>query len=216
MRYDIAVGIFFFVAVSVLGYFTIIMSEEIFSPYEYYTVTAVFPDIEGLGENDKVKVNGVLTGLVNKVKLQENSVLVTFRMFEKFTLFENYKIKIKNETSLGGKYVSIYPGSREKDGRFYEIVESRVNLKGESTGDALGMLADLIAKNRENVYSTISNIRDITDKVNSGKGTLGKLINEDKIHEETDGLVKEIRETMEDSREQAPVTSFIRALLIAF
>ncbi|MCU0822281.1 MAG: MlaD family protein [Spirochaetes bacterium] len=216
MRYDIAVGIFFFVAVSVLGYFTIIMSEEIFSPYEYYTITAVFPDIEGLGENDKIKVNGVLAGLVSQIKLQENSVLVTFRMFEKFTLFENYRIKIKNETSLGGKYVSIYPGCKEKNGKYYQVVENRINLKGESTGDALGMLSDLIAENKGNVYSTINNVKEITEKLNSGQGTLGKLINEDKIHQETDGLVKEVRDSMEDSREQAPVSSFIRALLIAF
>ena len=216
MRYEIGVGIFFFVAVSILGYFTIIMSEEVFSPYEYYTITVVFPDIEGLGENDKIKVNGVLAGLVSQIKLQENNVLVTFRMHEKFTLYENYKIKIKNETSLGGKYVSIYPGCKEKGGRFYQIVENRVNLKGESTGDALGMLADLIEENRGNVSSTISNVREITDKINSGKGTLGKLINEDKVHENADGLVTELRDTMEDSREQAPVSSFIRALLIAF
>lgn len=216
MRYDIAVGIFFLVAISVLGYFTIIMSEEIFSPYEYYSMTAVFPDIEGLGENDKVKVNGVLAGLVSGIKLQENSVLVAFRMHEKFTLYENYRIKIKNETSLGGKYVSIYPGSREKAGRFYAMIENRANLKGESTGDALGMLADLIAENRNNVNTTIDNIKEVTEKINSGKGTVGKLINEDKVHQEADGLVKELRDTMEDSREQAPVSSFIRALLIAF
>lgn len=216
MRYEIAVGIFFFIAISVLAYFTIIMSEEIFSPYEFYSVTAVFPDIEGLGENDKVKVNGVNAGIISEVKLQETNVLVTFRMYKKFTLYENYRIKIKNETSLGGKYVSIYPGCREKDGRIYEVIESRVNLKGESTGDALTMLADLIEENRKNVYSTIRNIEEITDKINRGQGTLGKLINEDKIHDSTKGLVKEVRDTMEDSREQAPVTSFIRALLIAF
>ncbi len=216
MRYEIAVGIFFFVAVSILGYYTIIMSDEIFSPYEYYTITAVFPDIEGLSENDKVKVNGVNAGLVSQVKLQENGVLVILRMFEKFTLYENYRIKLKNESSLGGRYVSIYPGCKEKNGRFYQIVENKVNLKGESTGDALGMLADLIAENKGNVASAINNVREITEKINTGKGTLGKLINEDKVHENTDGLVKEIRDSMEDSREQAPVSSFIRALLIAF
>jgi len=216
MKNEIGVGIFFFIAIIILGYFTIIMSEELFAPYEYYDIGVVFPNIEGLGENDKVKVNGVLSGLVSGIELKETAVIVTLKMYREFVLYENYKISIKNETSLGGKYVSIYPGTRYEKGSRYAIVNSRKNLKGESLGDVLGMLSELIAENRDNVYSAIKNIKQITEKMNSGKGTLGKLINEEEVHENTDNLVKEIRDTIEDSREQAPVSSFIRALLIAF
>ena len=42
------------------------------------------------------------------------------------------------------------------------------------------------------------------------------MINEDTIHADTGKLIKELRDAVEDSREQAPVTSFIRAALTAF
>ena len=58
--------------------------------------------------------------------------------------------------------------------------------------------------------------REISDKINYGQGTIGKLINKDNIHAQTDQLVKELRETIEDAREQAPITSFIKAALTAF
>jgi phospholipid/cholesterol/gamma-HCH transport system substrate-binding protein len=66
------------------------------------------------------------------------------------------------------------------------------------------------------VYQTISNIKSITQKIDEGKGTLGKLINDNRVHENTDGLIKELRDAIEDTREQAPITSFIRAALTAF
>ena len=165
MRFNIGVGVFFFIAIIILGYFTIIMSEDFFSPYEYYTITVVFPDIEGLGVNDKVKINGVLGGVVGEVELQENNVLVTMKMHKQFTLYENYKIKIKNQTALGGKYASIYPGCEYSEGNRYAVIKSRENLKGESTGDVLGILSELVAENRENVYETIDNLKQITHKI---------------------------------------------------
>lgn len=216
MKNEITVGIFFFIALSILGYFTIIMGEEIFTPYEYYSMNVVFPDIEGLGENDKVKVFGVNAGIVENIQLKENNVWVTLKMYRKFTLYDNYKIRIRNETALGGKYVGIEPGKEFIDKKRYAIIHNYENLKGSSTGDITALLSELIAENKENLFKTINNIKEITGKLNSGEGTIGKLINEQKVHEDTDGLIQEIRETMEDAREQAPVTSFIRAALSAF
>ncbi len=50
----------------------------------------------------------------------------------------------------------------------------------------------------------------------TGQGTLGKLVNENKVYNNADDLIKELKDTMEDAREQAPITSFIRAALLAF
>lgn len=216
VRNEIVVGIFFFIAMTILGYFTIIMSGEIFQRYEYYRITVVFPNIEGLGVNDKVKVNGVLSGVVEDIRLENNLVWVKLKMYNTFTLYENYKIKIMNETALGGKYVGIYPGMPFENGREFAIIETRENLVGDAIADPFGIISEFIEENREDVRVAIRNIRDITQKINEGKGTLGKLVNEDKVHEDTDDLIKELREAIEDTREQAPVTSFIRAALMAF
>ena len=81
----------------------------------------------------------------------------------------------------------------------------------------------MISENRRNVRETIENIRSITGKINNGNGTLGLLVNDDELHANANTLVtdaqtvvNELRESLEDTREQAPVTSFVRAALTAF
>jgi phospholipid/cholesterol/gamma-HCH transport system substrate-binding protein len=61
-----------------------------------------------------------------------------------------------------------------------------------------------------------ANLAVVTAKLSSGEGTIGRLLMHDKMYQDADDLVKELRESVEDAREQAPVTSFIRAALTAF
>lgn len=100
---------------------------------------------------------------------------------------------------------------------------SFTELNGKTSGDPIAEIAELIEENRKNVKNTVDNLADITDKINKGKGTLGQLVNDDDLHENANTLikdaevvVKELRESLEDTREQAPVTSFVRAALTAF
>ena len=216
IKNEIMVGIVFFIAVVILGYYTIIMSGDIFESRNYYSISVIFPNVDGLGPNDKVKVNGVLSGIVENLQLEQNAVYVNLKMYNRFNLYENYKIKIKNETALGGRYISINPGSRYKGNKRYDKVNILENLQGDSTQDIVGLIAEFIGENRENIYKSINNIKEITAKINSSKGTLGKLVNDNSVHQDTDSLIQEIRDTIEDSREQAPITSFIRAALTAF
>jgi phospholipid/cholesterol/gamma-HCH transport system substrate-binding protein len=56
----------------------------------------------------------------------------------------------------------------------------------------------------------------VTEKVNKGQGTLSKFVNDDAIFRETKALLKEVRESVEDLREQAPINSFIGVVFSAF
>ena len=217
IRYEIPVGIFFIAAILVLGYYTIIMSKEVFEPKDSYRITVVFPTVIGLEKTDKVKVNGVTAGYVEKIELSGYKVRVTLKMFQNFTMYENYDVRIKTQAALGGKHVGIYTGTpKNKNGtKKFKIVETRTGLPG-TVDDPLASISKLIDDNRENIFAAIKNIKEITDKLNRGKGTLGQLINQDKIHNNAGDLVKDIRDAIEDTREQAPVTSFIRAALTAF
>jgi phospholipid/cholesterol/gamma-HCH transport system substrate-binding protein len=216
VKNEVTVGIFFFVALVILGYFTIIMTGEFFKFHDYYIMTITFPNIEGLGISDKVKINGVLSGNVDDIQLKENQVVVKLKMYNRFVMYENYRIKIRNETALGGKYVAIIPGTKYYEGKKLDIITARDNLKGDIIEDPFAVISEFIEENRANVRVAIQELRDVFEKINSGKGTVGKLINEDTFHTNTDDLVKELRDTIEDVREQAPVTSFIRAALVAF
>ena len=213
---EIIVGVVFFAAMTVLGYYTIIRGE-IFDEKEFYYATVIFEDVEGLTIGAKILVNGVESGTVSSIELLPDSkVVARLKLFRTFTLYENYKITLKNQSALGGRVIVINPGTQEIDGKVCYAVASMENLNGKTIGDPLTKLSEIIDENREEIKDTIKNINEFSRKINKGDGTVAKLVNSDSIHKETEGLLKELRDTVEDAREQAPVTSFIRAALTAF
>jgi len=213
---EFIVGLVFISAMAVLGYFTILRGE-LLERRVYFTSSIIFNDVEGLKTGDKVLVNGVNMGTVEMIDLMEDSrVLVSVSLRRELKLYENYVITLKNQSALGGKVIAINPGTAEVEGEYFSRVTNTNNLKGNTIGDPLAKISELIDENRENIAVTLQNVREFTDKINRGKGTLGRLVNEDTIHADTGKLINELRDAVEDSREQAPVTSFIRAALTAF
>ncbi len=216
IKKEIAVGVLFAAGIAILAYFTIMVKHEVFEPRDYYMISVRFPHVEGLEVGDDVKVNGVKVGVVNRIVLEDEFIVTYLKMFNAFSMYENYRIKVANESALGGKFVSIYPGMRSLEGISFKEVETRTNLKGLSGDDPIALFSELIVDNRENIYTTLKNIQEITSKINSGQGTLGKLINETQVHDNATNVLSSFKETVEDAREQAPITSFIRAALTAF
>ena len=216
IKYEMAVGVVFVAAMIILGYYTIIMSQKYHDAGDMFSMSVLFDDVGGLSVKDKVNVNGVESGTVNDIQLHDGRVMVMLEMYNRFAMYENYRIMIRSSAVLGGRYISIDPGvADDRDGFHYAEIEYFDNLTGD-LDDPLANISAVISENRENIYLTIRNIRDITEKINTGQGTLGKLVNEDKLHSGADNLVKDLREAVEDTREQAPITSLIRAALTIF
>lgn len=213
---EFIVGVVFFLAMGVLGYYTIVRGD-LFDTREFIYGTVIFNDVEGLAIGDKVLVNGVECGTVTSIELMADyKVIVSLKLYRFFNLFENYKITLKNQTALGGRIIVINPGAAEVNGEIFEPVESLKNLNGIAIGDPLTKISEVIDENREDLRTAIRNISEFTEKINKGQGTIAKLVNDDTLIKDTDLMIKELRDTIEDSREQAPVTSFIRAALLAF
>jgi len=213
---ELIVGIVFFSAMAVLGYYTIIRGE-VFDKKEFYYATVIFDNVEGLSIGAKILVNGVESGTVSSIDLTlDSKVAARLKLFRVFTLYENYQITLKNQSALGGRVIVIYPGSREVDGDVRYAVDSMENLSGKTISAPLSKLSEIMDENLEGIRDTIKNINEFSRKINKGDGTVAKLVNTDTLHKETEDLLKELRDTIEDAREQAPVTSFIRAALTAF
>lgn len=68
-------------------------------------------------------------------------------------------------------------------------------------GDAGGVTAELT---------------DTLRRVNKGEGTIAALLNDDAVYRETKSLLRELRESVEDLREQAPINSFLGVVFSAF
>jgi phospholipid/cholesterol/gamma-HCH transport system substrate-binding protein len=66
------------------------------------------------------------------------------------------------------------------------------------------------------VAEAIGDVHDIVHKANSGEGTLAQVINNPKAWNELVRILVLVRETVEDLREQAPVSTFVNALFAVF
>ncbi len=216
IRNEVFVGAVVLLALVILGYYTVIMGRREFDTGGIYNLVVYFTDVGGLEKSAKVSVNGVHLGTVQELDLMDSGVRVTLRLNRSFTLYENYRILIRSEAALGGKSVSIYPGGGiNPAGESYRPLEDLDDLRGE-LDDPLLAISRLIEENRSNVSTTMRNLKDITEKINSGQGTVGKLLNDKKLHDDAGNLFRQASEVIEDAREQAPITSFIRAALTAF
>jgi phospholipid/cholesterol/gamma-HCH transport system substrate-binding protein len=265
---NLIVGILFFGALVILGYFTIVSESGPFAAAGNRLVV-FFDNAEGIKEGSRVTVLGVPLGKVISIDLvdvDENGdpvdpvsshrvgqrVALTAELRDEVIFYNNYFIALKNESILSGKILAIDPGrssggetdlpvpripvffisaSELEDANMtaleYTLAMRKkrefVDLQGTSSGDPIAGLSQLLDENRADVRKTISNIAEITGKINRGKGTIGSLVNDEELHKNAESLVddaqvvvRELRETLEDTREQAPVNSFIRTALTAF
>jgi phospholipid/cholesterol/gamma-HCH transport system substrate-binding protein len=84
-------------------------------------------------------------------------------------------------------------------GQLGQKLESSLNSLGNAlAGDAtnpglIRKLDGLVTDNREKIGATMSNLQQISEKVNKGEGTLGRLISDATLHQELVASVRELR-----------------------
>jgi len=79
----------------------------------------------------------------------------------------------------------------------------------EKIDDFINSLKDLTPKLEE----TIENLREISQKVNEGDGTLGKMINDPSLFDDTRSTVNQIKATFEESEEQSVMRTVLSVLI---
>jgi len=131
--------------------------------------------------------------------LTDDYILVSLQINKDVKIKTDSTIAIKDSTMLGGKHVEITRGSRKASpitlGQILKGEPPRNMMEGLNR--AAGQAGEMIKENRGNLKETISSTRDITEKIKSGKGTVGKLINEDKVHRDLEATMSNAREATE-------------------
>lgn len=113
-------------------------------------------------------------------------------------------------------------GKLIKDEEIYDNIRVlSEDLAGISTrlAEGKGTLGRLLSED-ETLYTDLSeaaaSIKEFTGVISRGEGTLGKLVMEEGLYEEAQLLLHEIRATIDDFRETAPITTFTSIFFGAF
>lgn len=182
---EVTVGTFMFMVLLALGFFTIILSREnIFS--KNYIRHVRFNDVSGLLKGDKAYVYGVDVGRVKSMRVEHGNVLITLLLRDNIALHRDCKISIQPSSVLGGRYVAIIPGSESEP-----LIPMEETIQGEPSVDFIGEASEAVKAVRkalesggvlDNLEATMSNLRDITDDIDAGKGTVGKLVKDEELY----------------------------------
>lgn len=78
-------------------------------------------------------------------------------------------------------------------------ITGAVNGDGKTPG-LFQKLDKVVTDNSEKLTVTMTNLQDVTTKLNKGEGTLGRLINDPKMHNELVASVTEIKNAASDAR----------------
>lgn len=169
-------------------------------------LTAQFKTVQDLKPGDRVKMAGVEIGRVEDIKLTDTKVKVFMKLNKNAVVKDDSKAAIKFTGLMGQNFVGIDFGSPDSplatDGTDLETYEqpdlSAVMGKLDSAVDGIqsmtktfasddihnlfGPLGDFFKSHRDELAATIANITNISGKIASGQGTVGRLIYEDTLY----------------------------------
>ena len=125
------------------------------------------------------------------------------------TLFAN----IKEERGVIGMLLS---NEKAKEDLVATLEDVRGMANSLRHGD--GLIPRLINSKElaDKVANTLEAIDEVAQKINNGEGTLGRIVNDAEAWDELVGILALARETLEDLREQAPISTFVNALFATF
>ncbi|MDB6035262.1 MAG: Mammalian cell entry related domain protein [Verrucomicrobiales bacterium] len=202
-------GIFFALALVVaVIILTMIGSVDIF--HSSYKVYGLFKNAQELKKGDQIKLAGVEIGRVDDIQLENGQARVTMKVQGQYTLKTDSKAVIKFTGLMGQNFVSIEGGSNaalpiEKSKTDPQVIETReqpdlsaimVKLENVASGvegltksfspenfsSLLGPVTDFMKQNSTNLTAILSNTAIVTANIAQGRGTVGKLINDDALY----------------------------------
>ena len=203
------VGIFVILGIIVLTYFTIRVGRITVREVGYRVYTSV-ESAAGLDKNSPVRIAGVEVGKVEEIVLEGMKAKVTLHLPLNVKIPLGSKAFVKSAGLLGEKYIEIAPaagpevikanGQVEEGGPSVDVDRVLTQLTSiggdiksvtQSLSRTLGgeegerSIRQLIGGARE----TVSNLQKVTQTIEKGEGTLGKLIKDE-------GLYRDAKETV--------------------
>jgi phospholipid/cholesterol/gamma-HCH transport system substrate-binding protein len=177
---EVLVGFFMFIILIALGVFTIVLSRQNFLQKKY-PLAVRFDQVSGLRDGDNVFLRGMKVGVVKETALDNGHVVVRADLDVPVQFREGYKVQVADSSMLGGKQLSIDEGPLGAP-----ALPEGTPIVGAKPIDIL-----------EEVGAAVAGIRQMTDKISAGEGTLGKLIHDEAVYNNLQEMMINLRDVSE-------------------
>lgn len=194
----IRVGLFVFIAliIFILTIYFIGSKDNLFS--QKTNITCSFQDIRGVVVGNNIRFSGINVGTVKNITMvSDTSVILTLSIADKYTkhIYKNSIVEISQDGLMGNKLLIISSGTPDTG-----PIEENDHLQAKYGIDLESMLSearDLLV----NANSTAQSLKSIADKVDTGKGDLGRLINDNTLTSELTLATKQLNSTLANVNE---------------
>jgi phospholipid/cholesterol/gamma-HCH transport system substrate-binding protein len=221
----IRVGFFFLLGVALIWVTFATLSGGKFFEDRGYKLTADFDDLKELKLGDEIRMAGVKIGSVESTQLTGHGAQAGLRINSKIKIARDANAAVVQSGLLGSYFISISLGTpggptlndgdpiatvvtpdfnsimkdlgdlgHKMDGALTSL-SAVFNGNGDKDGGLFQKLDKMITDNRDKVSATMSNLQDITTKINQGQGTMGKLVNDPELHDQLLAAVQQIKDT---------------------
>lgn len=194
-----------------------------------YNLIAGFENLRELKAGDEVRMAGVKIGSVEKTLLAHRRAEAVLRIQPNVKVASDAVATITMAGLIGTNYIGIDLGSpdaaplapgteiRTRSTPDLNTVMTQIGDLGKKLEGALGSFGQamngdgkggglfqkldrLVTENNDKIGATLTNLREITDKINHGDGTLGRLVNDPTLHNELVATLGEIKGAAEEAK----------------
>ena len=218
MNREQRVGLFVVLALAIFVFFLELTTG--FIPFKKtYTVYGLFQNVRGIQEGTDVSVSGMNVAKVRELAFQDGKVKVAIAVPKDVRLYKDATATL--EASIMGAIatLNIAPGSSAsptlKEGDFINVKESPsvaevldnvdkavASLKdaAESFGTGkegpLAKLNEFFEKHEKEMGDMVHNLNVFSEKLAKGEGTLGKLLEDDKLYNQLSSAMSSLQSSV--------------------
>lgn len=160
-----------------------------------FTVSAVFKNVEGLGEGDNVWLSGVKIGTVKSVQIiSQGQVVVNMSLKDKQNDFikKDATAFIGSDGFVGSKIVVIRPGSQPQTIQDNDTINA---LSPTDTQELLNIAKEVGMTTR----SITDDLKLISARLNKGEGVFGELLQDGPLSQDLRKAISALKVTSENA-----------------
>ncbi len=178
------------IAVFIVGIYFIGQRQQLFR--STFRVSGTFKDVAGLQAGNNVRFSGINVGTVENINIvSDSSVRVQILIDENTRKFikKDAIASIGSEGLMGNKLLIITPGTSGQT-----VIEDNDTIR---TVQPVNMEEILISLKTtiENTSNITKDLSTITNKIQSGKGTIGRLIMDKSLAQDFDSTFSNLKES---------------------
>lgn len=190
--FKVRLGIFITVGLVLflLGIFIIGKQKNLFDPV--FKLSTKFQNVSGLQVGSTIRFSGINIGTVDNIEIINDSTVKVDMLIKKEVqkfIHSDSKAGIGSEGIIGDKLIVISQGSsKTKEVKDGQTILSTEPIETDAIMRSVQITADNVALGTNELY-------DILEKINSGEGTLGKLIQDESLANNIDKTILNLKKS---------------------